>query len=89
MFIETKEIDPDGLAVDRDQAWSLPPPRPGDEPVSVEHVRLSGEVREEEDGYAFSGDIDTVATLASDDRHAAVVVTFCNVPSERVAVALS
>jgi hypothetical protein len=32
---------------------------------------------------------DTVATLASDDRHAAVVVTFCDVPSERVAVALS
>lgn len=63
MYIETKEIGPDGLAVDRDQPWALPPPRPGDDPVSVDHVRLSGEVHEEGDGYAFSGEIDTVATL--------------------------
>jgi hypothetical protein len=32
---------------------------------------------------------DTVATLASDDRQAAAVVTFCDVPSERVALAVS
>ncbi len=63
MYIETKEIDPDGLVVERDQPWHLPPPRPGDDPVSVEHIRLAGEVHEEGDGYAFSGDIDTVATL--------------------------
>jgi len=63
MFIETKEIGPDGLVVEKDQPWSLPPPLPGDELVSVERIRLSGEVHEEGDAFAFSGKIETVATL--------------------------
>jgi hypothetical protein len=32
---------------------------------------------------------DTVATLASDDFHVAVAVTFCDEPPETVAIALS
>src|SRR5262245_59658616 len=64
MYIETKEIGPEGLVVDRDVAWHMPPPQEGDEEVCVDRVRLSGEVHKGGDGYAFSGDIATVATLA-------------------------
>lgn len=64
MYIETKEIGPEGLIVDRDVAWRMPPPREGDEAVTVDHIRLTGEIHKEGDGFAFSGDIATVATLA-------------------------
>ena len=63
MYIETKEIGPDGLVVEEDQAWTLPPPRPGDELVKVERIKLTGEVHEEGDSFAFAGEIETVATL--------------------------
>ena len=63
MYIETKEIGPDGLFVDRDVPWSLPAPPEGDDEVRVEHVHLSGELRKEENGFAFAGDIATRASL--------------------------
>jgi DUF177 domain-containing protein len=63
MYIETKEIGPEGLVVDKDAEWHLPPPPAGDEGVKVDRIRLSGEIHKERDGYAFSGDIATTATL--------------------------
>lgn len=63
MYIETKDIGPEGLVVDRSTAWHMPPPREGDDEVKVDQIRLSGEVHRDEDRYLFSGDIATVATL--------------------------
>jgi|SRR6185436_15985209 uncharacterized protein len=63
MYIETKDIGPEGLVVDRSAAWHMPPPREGDDEVKVDQIRLSGEVHRDEDRYLFSGDIATVATL--------------------------
>jgi uncharacterized protein len=63
MYIETKEIGPDGLVVEKDQAWALPAPEEGADEVQVERVHLSGEVHRESRGHAFSGDISTVARL--------------------------
>jgi uncharacterized protein len=63
MYIETKEIGPGGLVVDRDVAWHMPPPKEGDDAVRVDHVRLTGELQKDGDGFAFSGDIATHATL--------------------------
>src|SRR5262245_4700696 len=63
MYIETKEIGPEGLVVDKDAEWHLPSPSAGDEGVKVDRIRLSGEIQKERDGYAFSGDIATLATL--------------------------
>jgi len=63
MYIETKEIGPDGLVVDRNLAWKLPPSADGDDEVRVERVRLSGELHKEGSRIAFAGEIATVATL--------------------------
>ncbi|HKQ98730.1 MAG TPA: DUF177 domain-containing protein [Candidatus Polarisedimenticolia bacterium] len=63
MYIETKDIGPEGLVVDRSAAWHMPPPREGDDEVKVDQIRLSGEVHRDEDRYLFTGDIATVATL--------------------------
>jgi len=63
MYIETKEIGSEGLVVDRDVAWRMPPPKEGDDEAQVDHVHLTGEIQKEGDGFAFSGDIATQATL--------------------------
>jgi uncharacterized protein len=63
MYIETKEIGSEGLVVDRDVAWHMPPPKGGDEEARVDRVRLTGEIQKEGDGFAFSGDIATQARL--------------------------
>ena len=63
MYIETKEIGPDGLVVDRNLAWNLPPSPDGGNDVRVEHVRLSGDLHKEGGRVAFAGEIATVATL--------------------------
>lgn len=64
MFIEIKEIGPDGLVVDRRVSCTLPPPPDGEEPVTVGPVHLSGELHKDGAEVAFSGDIETVATLS-------------------------
>jgi DUF177 domain-containing protein len=63
MYIETKGISPEGLVVDREVAWHMPEPAEGDDTVQVDHIRLTGEIHKEGDGFAFSGDIATRATL--------------------------
>ena len=63
MYIETKDIGPEGLVVERVAAWQMPPPREGDDEVKVDQIRLSGEVHRDEDRYLFAGNIATVATL--------------------------
>ena len=63
MYIETKEIGPEGLVVDRDIAWHMPPPKEGDDDVPVDHVHLTGEIQKDGHGFAFSGDIATRAML--------------------------
>ena len=63
MYIETKEIGPEGMVVDRDIAFKMPKPQAGEDEVEVGPVHLSGELQEEEDGVEFTGDISTVATL--------------------------
>ena len=63
MYIETKEIGPEGLAIDRSiQGFQLPS---GDaEGIQVDAVHLSGELSKLEDGLSFSGRIRTTAPLA-------------------------
>jgi len=64
MYIEIKEIGPDGLIVDRDFSYTFPRPRQGEAEVKVESVHLRGELRKEAAGVAFTGDIETEASLA-------------------------
>jgi uncharacterized protein len=63
MYIETKEIGPDGLVVDRNLAWNLPPSADGDDEVRVERIQLNGELHKDGSRIAFAGEIATVATL--------------------------
>jgi uncharacterized protein len=62
MFIEIKEIGPEGLAVDRTiEAFRLPLQE--EEAIEVERSRLVGDLSREGGGIAFSGDIETAARL--------------------------
>src|SRR5712692_1471112 len=63
MFIETKEIGSEGLAVDR--VVESPPPLPlqGDEVAWIGRTHLIGDLFREAGGISFQGDIETVATL--------------------------
>lgn len=63
MYIETKEIGPEGLAIERlvDTLPSLP--LEGSEKVLVEPIQLDGQLSRDPEGIAFVGDIATVATL--------------------------
>ena len=63
MYVETNEIGPEGLVLDRDIPFSLPASREGEDDVKVGPVHLRGEMHKGDDGVAFSGDIQTVATL--------------------------
>jgi len=61
MYIETKEIGPEGLVVERVIGeFSLPL---NDEMVRIGASRLTGEALKEDEGVAFAGDIATEATL--------------------------
>jgi uncharacterized protein len=63
MFIEIKEIGPEGLAVDRNlEAFRLSLQE--HEIVEVDRSHLVGELTREGGGIAFSGDIETVARLS-------------------------
>jgi uncharacterized protein len=62
MYIETKEIGPEGLVVDRYIAPFRLPLQEG-EAAQVGRSHLVGELRRGEDGISFSGAIDTVADL--------------------------
>jgi uncharacterized protein len=63
MYIETKEIGPEGLTVDR-VIDVLPVPVEGGEVVRVDRVHLTGEFLKASGGISFTGDVGTVATLA-------------------------
>jgi uncharacterized protein len=62
MFIETKEIGPEGLIVDR-RIECAPLPLEGGESAQIATVHLTGELYREEEGISFTGEIATVATL--------------------------
>jgi uncharacterized protein len=62
MYIEIKEIGPEGLVVDRFIAPFRLPLRE-DETAEVGRSHLVGELLREADGISFSGAIDTVAGL--------------------------
>ncbi len=63
MFIETKEIGPEGLAVSRSfDGFRLP--LSGAEAVWIDRVQMNGELLKEDDGVSFAGRIETRATLA-------------------------
>jgi len=62
MFIETKEIGPEGLAVSRSiDGFRLP--LSGDEAIWIDTVHLDGELLRVEEGISFAGRIGTRATL--------------------------
>lgn len=63
MYIETKEIGPDGLVVDRDVPCRVAPLVEGEDRIAVERAHLTGEVHKEGRGYLFAGDLNAVATL--------------------------
>ena len=63
MFIETKEIGPEGLIVSRSiDAFRLPVS--DQDSVRVDRVQLSGELQRDQDGFSFVGQIETAATLS-------------------------
>ncbi len=62
MFIETKEIGPEELVVDR-RIECGPLPLEGGESAQIATVHLTGKLFREEGGISFTGDIATVATL--------------------------
>ena len=63
MYIEIKEIGPEGLSVSRSmKAFRLP--LIGNEGVQVDTVHLNGELSRDQDGISFAGLIETVATLS-------------------------
>ena len=63
MFLETKEIGPEGLAVDRHIELPGPLPLEGEDVVEVARARLTGDLMRERGGISFAGDIETGATL--------------------------
>jgi DUF177 domain-containing protein len=64
MYIEIKEIGPDGLVIDKDFPFTLPKSGTREDEVKVGQVHLSGELRKDGSGVAFAGEIETEATLA-------------------------
>ena len=63
MFIETKEIGPEGLVVSRSiDGFRLP--LSGEEAIWIDTVHLNGELLKDVDGVSFAGRIETHATLA-------------------------
>ena len=62
MYLETKEIGPEGLVIDRRITLTLSPAREGEDPVGISEVHLSGEVMRSSGGISFMGDLATVAT---------------------------
>jgi uncharacterized protein len=63
MFIETKEIGPEGLEISRSVGALRLPLGEGDS-VPFEAVQLNGELDRDKDGIAFAGRITTVARLS-------------------------
>jgi|SRR5882672_1580124 len=64
MYLEIKEIGPDGLSIDRRIDFRLPSPDVGQELVRVSQVHLSGEIFREGRDTSFSGDIGTIASVS-------------------------
>ena len=64
MFIETKEIGPEGLVIERDIEVGDSIQLAGEETIQAGAAHVSGELLREEDGFSFRGDIETVATLS-------------------------
>jgi uncharacterized protein len=63
MYIETKEIGPEGLTVSRSiGAFRLS--LSGRESIQVDTVKLSGELSKDADGISFAGRIETSARLS-------------------------
>lgn len=63
MYIETKEIGPEGLTISRSiQGFRLPSGEA--EGIHVDAVHLSGDLSKREDGISFTGRISTSARLA-------------------------
>jgi uncharacterized protein len=62
MYIETKEIGPEGLVVDRMIDGFQLRLRDGEE-IDVGRTHLAGELVREKGGISFSGEIETAATL--------------------------
>lgn len=63
MYIETKEIGPEGLTVSRSiGAFRLP--LSGRDSIQVNTVNLSGELSKDADGISFAGRIETSARLS-------------------------
>ncbi|MFQ5878144.1 MAG: DUF177 domain-containing protein [Acidobacteriota bacterium] len=63
MYIETKEIGPSGLVVDRVIQMETDLPLEGDQRVRVDRAHLAGQLHRERGGVSFHGEIETVATL--------------------------
>jgi uncharacterized protein len=63
MYIETKEIGPEGLVVDRFIELSEPLPLERDEVIEVGRAHVSGELVREATGIQFTGDIETGARM--------------------------
>ena len=63
MYIETKEIDTDGIAIERTLSYSLPPAGKVEDEVRIGPVHLQGHLQKDGSSVAFAGDIRTMADL--------------------------
>lgn len=63
MYIETKEIGPAGLVVDRLIRLDRDLLLEGDDKIHVDQAHLTGELHHAGEGIGFHGDIETVATI--------------------------
>ncbi len=63
MYIETKEIGPEGLVIEQYVELPAPLPLEGDEVVEVGRAHLSGELAREAAGIQFTGDVETGARM--------------------------
>jgi uncharacterized protein len=64
MYIETKEIDSDGISFERTLSYALPPAGKVEDEVRLGPVHLRGELQKEGSRVAFAGDIQVVAELS-------------------------
>src|SRR3989442_6725545 len=62
MFIETKEIGPEGLIVSRSIGGFRLPVSDADS-IWIDRVQLDGELQRDKDGFSFVGRIETAARL--------------------------
>lgn len=64
MYIQTKEIGPEGLEIDRRLEFTPPPQQDDQVPLAIGEIHLAGFLQRTHGGISFEGDIGTVASMS-------------------------